>query len=66
MWLLNDFYFDMPQVEYVSFSFFVSRKELERAKIRSEVESPPQHEEYYVYRRYSRYLIVQFSLDIGS
>ena len=29
------------------------RKELERAKIRSEEVSPPQHEEYYVYRRYS-------------
>ena len=29
------------------------RKQLERAKYREDVESPPQHEEYYVYRRYT-------------
>ena len=30
------------------------RKELERARIRAEEVSPPQHEEYYVYRRFAR------------
>merc|ERR1711872_737254 len=31
------------------------KSEKERAKYREEAVSPPQHEEYYVYRRYSRH-----------